>query len=221
MAAPHFRMGAEEIWQAVDAERLSLVALLQDLDAGAWETPSLCAGWRVRDVAAHLTLASRTDPGRVMLEYVRSFGRFDPMMDRLTRRAGQDPPEAILANLRSTVGSRRLAPGTTVREPLLDLLVHGQDIAIPLGIARPVPVRAAHESAERVWTHPFPFHARRHLASFRLVATDTDWDRGTGSRIDGPVAAILLLLTGRPAALAHLGGDDMGQLAQRLLSRSR
>ena len=51
------RMDRDEVWRAIDAERISLADLLDSLGEREWETPSLCAGWRVRDVAAHLTLA--------------------------------------------------------------------------------------------------------------------------------------------------------------------
>ena len=50
-------MNRDEVWQAIDDERLSLADLFDDLSAAEWETASLCDGWRVRDVAAHLTLA--------------------------------------------------------------------------------------------------------------------------------------------------------------------
>jgi uncharacterized protein (TIGR03083 family) len=50
-------MDRDEVWRAIDAERVSLADLLDSLGEQEWEIPSLCAGWRVRDVAAHLTLA--------------------------------------------------------------------------------------------------------------------------------------------------------------------
>jgi uncharacterized protein (TIGR03083 family) len=50
-------MDSDQVWEAIDRERLSLADLLDELTAPEWETPSLCTGWQVRDVAAHLTLA--------------------------------------------------------------------------------------------------------------------------------------------------------------------
>lgn len=35
--------------------------LLADLDEAGWDHPSLCAGWRVREVVAHMTMP--TIPG--------------------------------------------------------------------------------------------------------------------------------------------------------------
>ena len=50
-------MDREQSWQVITEQRLSLALLLEDLSAGEWEQPSLCACWRVRDVAAHVAMA--------------------------------------------------------------------------------------------------------------------------------------------------------------------
>lgn len=92
------------------------------------------------------------------------------------------------------------------------MLVHAQDVALPLGLDHPMPVEAARAGAQRVWTMGWPFWARRRLRSFRLVATDTDWTAGEGSIIEGPVAALLLLLTGRTALLDQLTGPGAAKL---------
>jgi len=70
-------------------------------------------------------------------------------------------------------------------------------------------------SAERVWSKSFPFGARRRLHGFRLVATDTSWTAGSGEGVQGPIAALLLVLTGRPAGLSHLHGEGAAALAAR------
>ena len=48
---------AETSWRAIEQERRSLADLLESLTDDQWNTPSLCQGWRVRDVAAHVALA--------------------------------------------------------------------------------------------------------------------------------------------------------------------
>jgi hypothetical protein len=50
------------------------------------------------------------------------------------------------------------------------------------------------------------------LYSYQLRATDVDWSRGQGPDIAGPIGAILLLLTGRPAALEQLAGEGADAL---------
>jgi hypothetical protein len=55
------------------------------------------------------------------------------------------------------------------------------------------------------------------MQGFRLTATDTTWSVGNGPEIQGPIAAILLLLTGRPAALPRLSGAGAESLRSQLL----
>jgi uncharacterized protein (TIGR03083 family) len=46
----------DRAWAAIDEQRLRVVDLLRRLTDDQWRQPSLCQGWTVRDVAAHLTL---------------------------------------------------------------------------------------------------------------------------------------------------------------------
>jgi uncharacterized protein (TIGR03083 family) len=136
-------MSRDEVWGAIDAERPSLADLLDSLGEQEREVPSLCAGWRVRDVAAHLTLAQMRPPPAVVAA-VRVRGNFNRMVhDSAVRQARRLPVLQYAPRLRAMAGSRRKAPGVSHLEPLIDVLVHGQDIAIPLGRSRPMPVGAA------------------------------------------------------------------------------
>lgn len=201
----------DEAWTVVDAERGRIADLLDDLAPEEWDRPSLCAGWTVRDVAAHLTLAhlGAAPAALAMLRARGSFGRM--VHDTAVRRASL-PDQGFAEELRGMVGSRRTAPLITVYEPLIDVLCHGQDIARPLGRHHAVPVDAAAVAATRIWQQPFPFWARRRLAGFELVATDTAWGVGSGQRVEGPVAALLLLVSGRRVALAELSGPGASAL---------
>jgi uncharacterized protein (TIGR03083 family) len=139
---------------------------------------------------------------------VRARGSFDRMIRDSALRTGPLPPAECSRRIRAMVGSRRTAPFVSPVEPLTDVLVHGQDIALPLGRTRPVPPAAAATSAARVWATGFPFRARRRLAGLRLVATDSDWSAGEGARVEGSTGDLLLLLTGRTAAaLPRLTGE--------------
>ncbi|MER5765054.1 maleylpyruvate isomerase family mycothiol-dependent enzyme [Streptomyces sp. NPDC002082] len=218
------RMTPDDVWRTIDSERLSLAALLDDLSPSEWETPSLCTGWRVREVAAHLTLA-HLGVFPALVAAVRARGSFDRMIhDTAVREAGH-PVAEFAPRLRAMAGSRRKAPGVTRLEPLIDVLVHGQDIAVPLGRARTMPAEAAATAAQRAWSMGFPFRARRRLAGFRLTATDCDWTAGAddlagpgaGGTVEGPVSALLLLVTGRDtAALPLLSGPGLPALTERL-----
>jgi uncharacterized protein (TIGR03083 family) len=206
-------MDPDEVWRTIDGERVSLADLLDRLGDQEWEVPSLCAGWRVRDVAAHLTLA-QTGLFPAAVAAVRARGNFDRMIhDSAVRQARRLPLREYAPRLRAMAGSRRKAPGVSHLEPLIDVLVHGQDIAIPLGRPRPMPVRAAVAAADRVWPSLYPWRAGRKLSGFRLAATDCSWSAGDGLLVEGPMSAILLLLTGRRAGLAELSGPGVAGLA--------
>jgi uncharacterized protein (TIGR03083 family) len=206
-------MSRDEVWRAIDAERASLADLLDSLAEQEWEVPSLCAGWRVRDVAAHLTLAQMR-PLPAVVAAVRARGNFNRMVhDSAVRQARRLPVLQYAPRLRAMAGSRRKAPGVSHLEPLIDVLVHGQDIAIPLGRSRPMPVGTAAAAADRVWPSLFPWRAERKLNGFRLAATDCSWSAGDGLLVEGPIGAILLLLTGRQAGLARLSGPGARELS--------
>ncbi len=207
-------MNLDDVWRTIDAERAGLADLLEQLSPPEWETPSLCTAWRVGDVAVHLTQA-HMGPGAALVAAVRARGTFDRMIRDSALRATPLTPAECARRLRAMVGSRRTAPFLTPVEPLLDVLVHGQDIAVPLGRTRPMPPAAAAAAAQRAWDVRFPFRAQRRLAGLRLAATDTAWTVGSGALVEGPIAALLLLVTGRDAALDQLTGDGVRDLRRR------
>lgn len=211
-------LSVEAVWSVVDAERSSLADLLDGLTGAEWERPSLCAGWRVRDVAAHLALA-HTGPAVAALGMLRAGGSFDRMVRDTARRHAVVPTGQLAGEIRAMVGSRRRAPGISHLEPMLDVLVHGQDIAIPLGRHRAMPVDAAAAAATRVWTMGWPmsrtFRARSRLRGLALSATDTAWSAGEGEPVEGSIEALLLLLTGRTvAALDRLAGPGVASVGR-------
>ncbi|HET7689046.1 MAG TPA: maleylpyruvate isomerase family mycothiol-dependent enzyme [Nocardioidaceae bacterium] len=205
-------MDREQSWQVIERERRSLADLLETLTPDEWELPSLCEGWRIRDVAAHVVLASRpVSPRDILVEVVRSGGRFHKLNhDMAVRHA--DRGTDLVAELREIVASRRLPVVTNYRNIVFDVLVHGQDIAVPVGRERAMPVDAAVAGAERVWTMGWPFWARRRFRAVRLVATDAEWTAGAGEVVEGPIAALLLLLTGRSVALDRLSGPGLSRV---------
>ena len=124
-------MNTDQIWAAIDTQRGGVAEVLEPLTPEQWTTPSLCEGWRVRDVAAHLT-HSHMAPGKAMIEAVKSGFRFDPMIRRLAIEDSRSQAQIVSA-LRAMVGSRRKVPMTSDRDPLTDILVHTQDITVPFG----------------------------------------------------------------------------------------
>jgi uncharacterized protein (TIGR03083 family) len=202
------------MWRVIRAERAWTADVLQSLRPGQWRTPTLCTGWTVRELAGHLGYGPRARPGDVLVQAIRAGGSFDRMVDATARRESAKPTGELVAGLRAVVESQRLAPGQTVRNALLDILVHAQDLAIPLSLDHPMPREAARIAADDVWRHRFPFHARRRLRGLHLSATDIPWTVGAGAKVEGPMLALLLLLTGRYAALDRLSGPGLPHLRQ-------
>jgi uncharacterized protein (TIGR03083 family) len=206
-------MERSEVWTAIDDQRRALVHLLEGLSEEEWRRPSLCGGWTVRQVAAHLALQNTTWPAmpRAVLDLIRR-GGLNGAIHALACRHAQLPVEAIIGEIRDRIGVWRPLPALTFRETAIDYLVHGQDIAVPLGRTLPMPPGLAVLAADRVWSRPRMFHARKKLAGYRLVADDAPWAAGQGHEICGPIGALLLLLTGRPAALPQLSGPGAAHL---------
>ena len=192
-------MNTDEIWRCVDDQRSELAGLLEGLNSEQWTAASLCDGWRVRDVAAHLT-HSHMHPVQAIFEAAKSGFRFDAMIRRLGREDRRSQSEIVTA-LRAMAGSRKKVAGTSVQQPLIELLVHGQDITVPLGIDRPMPIDAAVEAATKLSGMTFPLNGQQRLAGVRLVATDADFAAGEGpgegTEVRVPIREIVMILAGR------------------------
>jgi uncharacterized protein (TIGR03083 family) len=212
-------MDREQSWEVITEQRLALASMLAGLSDAEWEQPSLCAGWRVRDVAAHVAMAPQVPGlGSMLADGIRARGSFHRLNHDVAVRHAARPTRDIIAELCTYADSRRLPVVTNYRNILFDVLVHTQDIAIPLGLDHPMPAEAARAGAERVWTMGWPFWARRRLRGVRLVATDTDWSAGAGLELRGPIAMLLLLLTGRTTtALPHLSGPGVPTITDRFV----
>jgi uncharacterized protein (TIGR03083 family) len=213
-------MNHDKLWAAIDAQRLLTADLLEELAPEEWDHPSLCDGWTVRDVAAHLTLQQMT-LGSALFSALRHPGSLNHIINASARDRAKLPPGQILAEIRGMVGSRRHNVGLTPFETLIDIVVHGQDIAVPTSRVLDVPPDVAATAASRVWdsrkdwTKPKVFRSLPY-ESHRLTATDIDWSVGEGPEIRGPVLTLLLLLTGRSVVIPQLDGEGATALAERL-----
>ena len=209
-------MDREAIVHAVEAERRDLADLLDRLEPADWDVASLCRGWTVREVVAHLTIATRLSKPAAMLGVLRARGDINRMIhDSSCRRAAEFGPAELVAQLRATAGSARRPLGTQPPDMLVDVLVHGQDIVRPLGRTRPMPLAGVLPALQHVWGSSF-YGAKKRFAGIRFVATDLDWAEGEGADVRGPGGELLLLLTGRRADLGRLDGPGVTEAVARL-----
>ncbi|SCF19701.1 maleylpyruvate isomerase family mycothiol-dependent enzyme [Micromonospora mirobrigensis] len=198
--------GDDRLRQAVRAERGDQVRLLAALDAGQWDAPTLCAGWRVREVVAHVTMPLRLSTGRTLLELARARGRFDRMADRYARReAARLSPEQLVAVRRATVDHPWTPPGGGVAGALAHDVIHGLDVTVGLGLDRRVPA----ERMALVLAGMRPgavAYFGTDLDGVRLQATDLDWGHGAGAPLRGLAQDLLLVICGRRLPPGRLDG---------------
>lgn len=191
-------------------ERRDLVELLQALRPEEWETPSLCQGWRVRDVVAHL-LYDTIPLHKYMLAALRNGPSVDRLNNRLVADERVTPPSTLHARLGAIEHGTlsQLIPSVA----LADMLVHHQDIRRPLGRARTIDPDRLRFALD----HPDPFaFTGRYTRGLRFVATDLAWSKGNGPEVRGTGEALAMAMAGRPAVLGELDGDGLEILTQRL-----
>lgn len=198
-------MDVDEVWWHTHEQRRALAAMLTELSEDEWAVSSLCAGWTVREVAAHVMRSVTVTPREMAVALVRSRGRYNALVAEDARRAARRPTAELVAEFERHDGSRRHPFGTSVADPLLDVLVHSQDIAVPLGRAHPMPIAPAVVAARRARRIRFLFDAAPRRRQLSIRATDTDFCVGAGPLVEGPMRAVLLLLTGRTTAAVANG----------------
>ncbi|WP_432061762.1 maleylpyruvate isomerase family mycothiol-dependent enzyme [Streptomyces sp. S1] len=204
---------ADDVWPMVHAERAALVEDLARLGAERWNEPSLCAGWTVHDVAAHLVDTARTTRLGFVVGLARA--RFD--FDRqnalgVARERGATPGET-LERLRR-VASRRSTPPAPLDSRLVEEVVHGEDIRRPLGLTRAYPPPAVVRALRLQARTPASFGgAGELLTRVRLSATDAEVRIGAGPEVTGPALSLLLAVCGREAALGDLDGPGVAVLS--------
>ena len=200
-----------------DAEDRDFAAYLRTLDDDDWEKPSLCEGWRVRDVVGHILY------GNEMNWFTLPFkmARFGFSSDRSGRhysiaRAEGRPPQQLLEefeNRNAWAGTCRVFPPKMV---LIDRLVHHQDIRRALGHHRDIPEERLVASLDPTPRIGGVFRSKRRAKGLRFEATDVDWSWGSGPTVRGPGEALLLSMLGRRQPLPELSGDGVATFASRV-----
>ena len=194
------------ITASIAAERRDLAAILAGLPAESWDSPTLCAGWRVREVVAHITMPLRYPLPRFALEMARSRGNFNRMADRCARRDAAAPPAELAAALRDNERNPWKPPGGGYQGALTHDVIHGLDITVALGLGRQVP-------AERLGIVLAGITAAKSVRFFgtdldgiELRADDLDWSFGSGTRVSGAAQDLALAVCGRKLPPGHLRG---------------
>jgi uncharacterized protein (TIGR03083 family) len=207
--------GTAHTWTLIHAERAALVETLRSLRPDQWAAPSLCDGWTVQQLAAHI-VAGAEQTGLHFAGGMLATGlRFNAMVRRdVERRAGLTTGELVerLA-ARTTTRNRPPAP---VAAMLGEIVVHGEDLRRPLGVTADVSDEAVAACLEMYRAASFPVGGRARIRGLRLVASDLGWSTGEGPEVTGPGLALVLAMTGRAAGLTELEGAGVALLRERV-----
>jgi len=158
-----------------------------------WDLPSLCAGWRVRDAVAHMTMPARLTDEQFGAELAAVGGDFQLLSDTIAVRDGELPVAKHLANLRSPELAEWEPPGGGAIGALIHAVVHGLDVTNAVGLPRACTDEAAHIVLESLTTGGVAARFDVDLSGVRLQADDIDWSSGSGRDVTAPAADIVSL----------------------------
>jgi uncharacterized protein (TIGR03083 family) len=195
-----------DIREAIAAERRELAAVLKALPEASWQQPTLCEGWRVREVVAHMTMPFRYSAPKFMLEMARDRGNFARMADRCARRDAALPADELATILHENATHPWKPPGGGLRGALTHDVIHGLDFTVPLGIDRRVPAERLRIVLDGLAAPKGRKFFGVELDGVELRADDLDWSCGSGTPVTGAAQDLALLLAGRRLPRRRLTG---------------
>jgi uncharacterized protein (TIGR03083 family) len=201
-----------DTWEMIRAERSSLVDALGGLSGADWDKPSLCTGWTVRDIVAHMVATANMTPPRFFAKMIGSGFNFTAMANK--EIAQYTARGDLVEQFRARVDTRTAPPGP-VTSWLGETIVHGEDIFRALGGYREHPVEHVVAVADFYQGSNLLIGAKNRISGVTLRATDTDWRHGEGPEVSGPAIALVMAMTGRKVALDDLTGEGVAVLRGR------
>jgi uncharacterized protein (TIGR03083 family) len=157
-----------------------------------WDRPSLCVGWRVRELIAHLTMPARYTREQFGLELAAANGDFTLLSNLIAARDGELSVAELLADLSSPVLAGWQPPVGGAIGALNHVVVHGLDATNALGLPR----ACSDEAARIILDSLAGGGAERfgvQLAGLQLIADDLDWQSGSGRTVTGSAAELISL----------------------------
>lgn len=203
-----------EVWANVHTERAALVRDLADHELVDWTTPSLCAGWDIRDVVVHLAATATLSLSKFTTELIAAGFRPQRITDEQITSGRQFPAIHALDALRDSIDETASPPQPTITR-LIEIVVHGEDIRRPLNIAHTYETTHLGQALTYL-SHDHLFGAKTLVQGLQLVATDADIILGRGQRVEGDAVSLLLAAAGRRTAINQLSGPGCELLRQRM-----
>ncbi len=209
------RVAAASIWQVVHSERRRLAADLSGLRDEQWCLPSLCPGWDIHDVLAHLVDTARTSRLSFVRDLVKARLDFDRANENgIAREKRQDARETIAA-LTDTANLTRTPPARLATR-LVEAIVHGEDIRRPLGMGGSYPESSVSQALAYQLRTPVSFGGgRERAAGLRLIDRKTGAVWGQGDDVEADSIDLLLAVSGRQVDRERLKGSGASRLADK------
>ena len=196
-------------------EYLALADLLEAAGPAVWDAPSLCEGWRTREVVAHVTMPVRYPGPAFMAELEAAAGDFTRLSNTVAARDGALPTGRLLADLRSEVLHGWQPPGGGMDGALTHCVIHGLDIVESVPLSRRVPDDRITRVLSLVAGPGGPNVFGTDLSGVALRADDLEWSSGTGAPVIGPAQALALVACGRLLPAGRLRGEGAARFTQR------
>ena len=207
-------MAKIDVWPAIRLERGALATDLSTVDAAAWEEASLCEGWTVRDVLAHMTATAKVSGASFFPKLIGSGFSLSKMQEKDIAVERGTTPADTLNRFKAIVASTTSPPGP--KDTWLgETIVHAEDIRRAIGMHHSYATDAAVRVADFYKGSNLVIGAKKRIAGLALRATDTSWSHGTGPEVAGPIVSLVMAMAGRKAALADLTGDGVATLSSR------
>jgi len=200
-----------ELQPLVAATYGALADVLDALPAARWDAPSLCDGWRVREVVAHLTMPARYSDDAFMAELREDEFDFTRLSNRIASRDAELPTGELVANLRDEALHRWTPPGGGDRGALNHVVIHALDVTVPLGKPRQASDTAIRTVLDDLTEGGGHAHFGTDLQGRTLHATDIDWTYGSGPQLSGTAADLALHLCGRTIPADRLRGNPLAR----------
>lgn len=193
-------------------ERADLAAFLATLSPQQWQAPTLCHGWLVRDVVAHVISYDDALSMRDLLAFVIQ-GRLRPGQVNAVAMARYKTcsPRELLELLTGHLQPSGLTAALGGRVALVEGLIHHQDIRRPLGQPRVIPPERLLPALRTALIAP-DISGLWRTRGVRLVATDIGFSAGSGLEVRGTAEALLMVIAGRRGVASELSGPGLRKL---------
>ncbi len=189
--------------------------MLDSLTPQQWRSGSLCADWTVEHVVAHLTAAANTGTWTWLRSIVLAgFNTDRHNARRLAQHLGATPQETG-ARFRESM-MLTAAPTKDHAAWLGEVIVHGQDIARPLGLTLVPDPAALHQVAAFFAAKDFAVNSHRAVKGLALQSSDGDFAAGEGPIVRGPLLSLVMAMAGRGDFCAELEGAGVAELHRRI-----